>query len=167
MLQQLSRMCGYFMSNNICIPQETTVSTIARLIRGMELITDSWLLLDQLPSLSLPLLSVAASHLQNLFNRSLHMLDPTGGGGAGSSLLGAVGPVVLVTSNSTFKVRSELPQSLNVMLRPVCLSLPNELHIMQVLPACCIFVKFTANMVLQIFVSHTELFNVSKRGING
>ena len=138
MLEVFSRMCGYFLSHNLCLRQEMSIATIERLIKGMELVTDSWLVLDELPLVSTSLLLAASSQLQTLFQRTASLLGSTAGVWASSEGVAGgiqVGPMVVVSSTSSVRQRSELPPSLRVMLRPIALTEPDQMHIVQVMLA--------------------------------
>lgn len=138
MLEVFSRMCGYFLSHNLCLRQEMSIATIERLIKGMELVTDSWLVLDELPRVSISLLLAASSQLHTLFQRTASLLGSTAGVWASSEGVAGginVGPMVVVSSTSSVRQRSELPPSLRVMLRPIALTEPDQLHIVQVMLA--------------------------------
>ena len=138
MLEVFSRMCGYFLSHNLCLRQEMSIANIERLIKGMELVTDSWLVLDELPRVSLSLLLAASSQLHTLFQRTASLLGSTAGVWASSEgVAGGINvcPMVVVSSTSSVRQRLELPPSLRVMLRPIALREPDQLHIVQVMLA--------------------------------
>ena len=129
------------MSLNVCQPEETSLSSIEQVLKGIEFATDSWLLLEDLPNMSQAILSAAAAQLQAVFLRTSSLLGTTGGVGssagerAAAASYSAIGPVVLVSTHQSVGVRTELPPSLHEQLRPVCFSSPEQLHVMQVLLA--------------------------------
>ena len=138
--QSLSRLCGCFLYLHPCLPQNTSASTIERMLKGMELATDTWLMFDRLPSLSLPLLAVLAANLQTVLTRASSLLAVArGGSGAGAERLSGAthqqGPVVLASWPSSSGPRRGLLPCLREQFRPVCMSKPDELHMMQVLLA--------------------------------
>jgi len=131
-------MCGYFLSYNLCRADEMSIATIERLVKGIELATDAWLVLDQLPRLPLPLLLAASSQLHVLFQRTSSLLGTTAGVSVTSEGVAggiSVGPMVVVSSTAPMHQRAELPPSLRAALRPVTLAEPDQLHIVQVMLA--------------------------------
>lgn len=129
MTQELGRTAGRCVCHYLC-QKSTRIETLERFLGGIRH-GDCWVVLEDLFS-ALPgnLLSVVAASLQSVMTQAALRLGNAVT--SRSALVFASGPVVIALGAHGINFRSEIPESLRVLFRPVNATEPDRQHILQV-----------------------------------